>query len=76
VGSDAWFEAVGRARKENGEHLDEEEREGLPDFRKHATAQQKHDLAMQWLRFYHEHPEGRGVDERDKDADAYIREHT
>lgn len=76
VGSDAWVEAVGRARKENGEHLDEEEREGLPDFRKHATAQQKHDLAMQWLRFYYEHPEGRGVDERDKDADAYIAEHT
>src|SRR5581483_10779671 len=30
VGSDAWFEAVGAARTENGEHLDEEEREALP----------------------------------------------
>jgi hypothetical protein len=32
VGSHEWFEAVGKARTENGEHLDEEEREALPDF--------------------------------------------
>ena len=30
------------ARKENGEHLEEEEREGLPDFRSSATAALKH----------------------------------
>ena len=76
VGSDAWFEAVGKARAENGEHLEEEEREALPDFRRNASAELKHELAMRWLRFYHEHPAGAGVDERDKDADAYIAEHT
>src|SRR3978361_1887694 len=37
VGSDAWFEAVGKARTENGEHLDEEEREALPDFIKSSS---------------------------------------
>jgi len=74
-GSPEWFEAVGKARTENGEHLDEEEREALPDFAKSASAELRHELAMRWLRFYHEHPAGRGVDERDKDADAYLAEH-
>ena len=77
VGSPAWWEAVGRARKENGEHLDEEEREGLPDFIKNSTSQQRHDLALQWLRFYHRHHPGRSpadsdITPRDKDPDDYI----
>jgi len=76
VGSPDWYEAVGRARKENGEHLDEEEREALPDFAKSASAELRHELAMRWLRFYHQHPAGRGVDERDKDVDSYLAEHS
>jgi hypothetical protein len=73
VGSSEWFDAVGRARTENGEHLDEEEREALPDFIKSASHELRHELAMKWLRFYHQHPDGKDVDESDKDADAYIR---
>lgn len=73
-GSPEWYEAVGRARTENGEHLDEEEREALPDFAKSATAELRHELAMRWLQFYHRHPAGRGVDERDKDPDRYLAE--
>jgi hypothetical protein len=76
VDSADWWEAVNRARKENGEHLDEEEREGLPDFRKHATAALKHSLAMKWLRFTYEHPLGQGVDDRDKDPEEYVEEHS
>ena len=76
VGSHEWFEAVGEARTENGEHLDEEEREALPDFIKSATLEQRHDLAMQWLRFYAAHPAGRGVDDSDKDPAAYIEENS
>ncbi|HEV7171886.1 hemerythrin domain-containing protein [Pedococcus sp.] len=75
VGTPGWFAAVGEARKQNGQHMDEEEREGLPDFIKSATGQLRHDLAMQWLQFYYEHPAGRGVDETDKDPEAYIRDH-
>lgn len=75
VGTEPWFEAVGRARTENGKHLDEEEREALPDFIKSSTPGQRRDLAMTWLRFYHRHPAGAGIDERDKDADTYIAEH-
>jgi hypothetical protein len=73
-GSPEWFEAVGRARTENGEHLDEEEREALPDFAKSASAELRHNLAMKWLQFYYRHPAGRGVDERDKDPDEYLSE--
>ena len=51
-GSEKWFEAVIDARKENGEHLDEEEREAMPDFIKSASLELRHELAMQWLRFY------------------------
>jgi hypothetical protein len=72
VGSKEWFEAVGRARTENGEHLDEEEREALPDFIKSATLQLRHELALKWLQFYSEHQAGRGIDESDKDAKEYI----
>jgi hypothetical protein len=76
VGTPEWFEAVGRARTENGEHLDEEEREALPDFIKSSTLEQRHELAMQWLRFYADHPAGRGVDDRDKDPATYIAENS
>jgi hypothetical protein len=76
VGSDEWFEAVGEARTENGEHLDEEEREALPDFIKSSTLEQRHELALQWLQFYAAHPAGRGVDDSDKDATAYIEENS
>jgi hypothetical protein len=72
-GSPEWFEAVGRARTENGEHLDEEEREALPDFAKSASTELRHELAMHWLRFYYRHP--LGADDRDKDPDRYIAEH-
>lgn len=76
VGSDEWYDAVGKAREENGEHLDEEEREALPDFLKSTSRDLRHDLAMQWLRFYADHPAGRGVDESDKDAETYIEQHS
>jgi hypothetical protein len=76
VGSDAWFEAVGRARTENGEHLDEEEREALPDFIKSTSLQLRHDLALKWLAFYAQHQAGRGIDDSDRDADSYIAENS
>ena len=76
VGTPEWFKAVGDARTENGEHLDEEEREALPDFIKSASAELRHELAMKWLRFYADHPDGLGVDDSDKDAAEYIDENS
>jgi hypothetical protein len=72
IGSSEWFDAVGKARTENGEHLDEEEREALPDFIKSTSAELRHELAMKWLRFYHLHPNGKGIDDSDRDAEEYI----
>jgi Hemerythrin HHE cation binding domain len=75
VGSGEWYGAVGKAREENGEHLDEEEREALPDFIKSSSPELRHELAMKWLRFYYAHREGRGIDTSDKDPQTYINEH-
>ena len=75
-GSDEWFEAVLAARKENGSHLDEEEREAMPDFIKSASLQLRHELGMQWLRFYAEHQAGSGISADDVDADEYIERHS
>jgi hypothetical protein len=81
VGSPEWFAAVGRARTENGEHLDEEEREALPDFRQSTSPELRHELAMKWLRFYHAAGTGpkadaATVDTANKDPEEYIEEHS
>ncbi len=75
-GTPEWFDAVLTARKENGEHLDEEEREAMPDFIKSASLELRHELGMQWLRFYAERESITGIDESRKDANAYIEQHS
>ncbi|MEV0426542.1 hemerythrin domain-containing protein [Micromonospora sp. NPDC050495] len=75
VGSDAWWAAVWKARRENSEHLAEEEDEALPDFRRHAGVELRAELGAHWLRFYGEHKNGRNLPFRDKDPAAYVREH-
>ncbi|WP_433204873.1 hemerythrin domain-containing protein [Dactylosporangium sp. CS-047395] len=76
AGSDAWWKAVWAARKENSEHLTEEEDEVLPDFRKHATMQLRIELGAQWLTFYGEHPSGKGLTFHDKDPERFIQENS
>jgi hypothetical protein len=76
VGSDAWFDAVGRARTENTEHLGEEEDEGLPDFRKNASRELRARLGQLWLDFYAKHRDGRGIKTADVDPDDYVEEHS
>src|SRR4051795_1809910 len=46
VGSDEWWTAVWDARKANDDHMAEEEREDLLDFRHHADLQTRHDIAV------------------------------
>ena len=46
VGSDEWFAAVAAANLANSDHMAEEEREGLTDFRRLASLQLRHDLAV------------------------------
>lgn len=72
VGSDEWWQAVWHARRENSEHLAEEEDEALPDFRRHASETLRAELGARWLTFYGEHPSGRGLVFIDKDPQRYI----
>jgi hypothetical protein len=76
VGSDAWWAAVWATRRENSEHLTEEEDEVLPDFRKHAGPDLRAELGARWLGFYADHPSGRGLEFRDKQPERYIEENT
>ena len=70
VGSDAWYDAVAAANKANGDHMAEEEREGLTDFRRHASLQIRHDLAVSFIAFEATHVSG--VEPVDKDPQQYI----
>src|SRR5690349_11456904 len=76
VGSDAWWTGVWQARTENSEHLAEEEDEVLPDFRKHASWELRIELGARWLRFFGEHPQGKGLSFADKDPAKYIEENS
>jgi hypothetical protein len=76
VGSEPWRTAVWQTRTENSDHLREEEDEVLPDFRKHATMELRHELGARWLTFFGEHPQGKGLSFADKDPRKYIEEHS
>jgi hypothetical protein len=73
VGSDAWYEAVAAANKANGDHMAEEEREGLTDFRRHVSLETRHALAVAFAAFEAAHVEG--VEAVDKDPEEYVEEH-
>ncbi|MEP6512017.1 MAG: hemerythrin domain-containing protein [Dokdonella sp.] len=70
VGSDSWYSAIAAANKANSDHMGEEERESLADFRRHATLQQRHDLAVKFATFEAVH--FAGVEAKNKDAERYI----
>ena len=73
VGSKAWFEALGACNKANGDHMAEEERQGLTDFRQHASLQERHDLAVKFAAFEADHL--MGVKPVDKDPKKWVRDH-
>ena len=74
AGSDAWFEAVLEANVANSDHMAEEERQDLTDFRQHATLELRHDLAVQFLRFEAQHW-ATGVPVVDKDPEQFVEDH-
>ena len=73
-GSPEWFEAVAAANKANSDHMAEEERQGLTDFRRHADLELRHRLAVQFIGFELEHLEG--VKPVDLDVDSYLLENS
>jgi hypothetical protein len=73
VGSNSWYDAVAAANAANSDHMGEEEREGLTDFRRHVGLVHRHDLAVAFTAFEAVHITG--VKPVDKDPDEYIAEH-
>lgn len=74
VGSDGWFAAVAAANKANGDHMAEEEREGLADFRRHSSLQTRHELAIDFITFETTHVTG--VKSVNRDPGRYIAENS
>lgn len=75
-GSEAWWEAVRHARETNGDHMAEEERDILPDFRDNVDGERREALGMQWLEFHDDHEGAEGLSGEDKDPEAFVAEHS
>jgi formate dehydrogenase maturation protein FdhE len=74
VGSDDWQRAIEKVNEVNGDHMAEEERQGLTDFRRHVDLQERHTMAVAFLAFESEH--AGGIIAQDKDPEQYIRENS
>jgi Hemerythrin HHE cation binding domain len=72
VGSDGWMAAVAAVNLANSDHMAEEEREGLTDFRRLAGLQRRHDLAVAFAAFQARNYAG--VTPVDRDPAEYVRE--
>ena len=72
VGSDEWVAAVDAANLANSDHMAEEEREGLTDFRRLVGLQQRHELAVAMAAY--EAANFTGIALVDKDPASYVRE--
>ena len=72
VGTESWWAAVGRTRVANDDHMGEEEREGLADFRRNAPAGLRDALGQQYSEFMTQHPTTKGLQIVDRDPEAYV----
>ena len=73
VGTPEWFQAVAAANEANSDHMGEEEREGLTDFRQAADLGLRHQIAVAFAAFEARHIGG--VHAVDRDPTEYIAEH-
>ena len=72
AGSQGWRDAIAAVNRANGDHMAEEEREGLTDFRRGVSLQRRHELAVVFAAF--EARNYAGVRPIDKDPATYVRE--
>jgi hypothetical protein len=77
VGSDDWWRAVRDAREANSDHMAEEERDDLADFRRHVDLVTRHRIALDFLAYEAAHAGGVRAGNRagNKDPDGYVAEH-
>ncbi|MEV6431653.1 hemerythrin domain-containing protein [Nocardia sp. NPDC051463] len=71
VGTDDWFTAVAATNSANSDHMAEEEREGLTDFRRLTGVPRRHQLAVAFAAY--EARNYAGVQPVDKDPVSYVR---
>ena len=76
AGADPWWEAVLECRKANDEHLAEEERDVIPDFREHCDQERRSSLGGQWVAFHAKHRAARGISGTDIDPEEYVAENS
>ena len=70
VGSQNWWDGIRATRTANGDHMAEEERDDLADFRRHASLQLRHDIAVEFLAYESKHASG--ITSHDKDPRSYV----
>jgi hypothetical protein len=71
AGSAEWWKAVRDCEEENSDHMAEEEREDLVDFRQHADLQTRHDIAVQFIVYENQHA-ARGIPLENEDPEDYV----
>jgi Hemerythrin HHE cation binding domain len=72
VGGPSWRDAVAGANRANSDHMAEEEREGLTDFRRRVSLAERHRLAVAFAAFEARHVTG--IRPVDKDPQQYVRQ--
>ncbi len=72
VGSGAWWKCVDTCNYHNSEHMSEEERQGLTDFRRRVPLEQRVKLGLQYLAFESTH--SGEYNREEKDPQEYIEE--
>ena len=73
VGSEGWWKGVARTRAANSDHMGEEERQALADFRRHADLATRQELGVAFAAYEARHADG--VTSRNRDPDEYIARH-
>jgi hypothetical protein len=72
VGAEEWWAAVDRTGSANDDHMSEEEREGLADFRRNAPIGLREALGRQYSEFMAQHPTTEGLPIVDRDPEGYV----
>jgi iron-sulfur cluster repair protein YtfE (RIC family) len=72
MASDSWWAAVDSCRKANDEHLMEEERDVIPDFRLHTDVTLRRVLGAQWQAFHDAHRAARGISKGDVEPTEFV----
>jgi hypothetical protein len=73
AGTPPWWAATTKLNEVNGDHMAEEEREGLSDFRQHASLDLRHRLGLAFSIFESRH--ATGIKAQDVNPEEYVEKH-